>query len=72
MQFRSSKWIFVVKTLIKVGNLPQKEPHFAIRHFHNNIQGRKTILVRKLFILALAKCNLLNRTMSRFEARLVF
>ena len=62
MQFKSSKSIFVVKTLIKVGNLAQKLPHFAIRHFHNIIQGRK----------ALAKCNLLNRTTSRFEARLVY
>ena len=37
MQFRSSKLIFVVKRLLKLGNLAQKVPHLAIWHFYNNI-----------------------------------
>jgi hypothetical protein len=53
MQFRSSKLLFAIKRLLKLGNLAQKVPHVAI---YNNIcsndssiQGRKTFQVRKLF-----------------------
>ena len=54
MQFRSIKLIFVVKRLLKLGNLAQK---VAICLFYNSIcdnysssiQGRKTIQLRKLF-----------------------
>ena len=53
MQFKSSKLICVVKTLIKVGNLAQKVPHVAIYDNicsnYSSIQGRKTFQARKLF-----------------------
>ena len=55
MQFRSSKLIFVVKRLLKLGNLAQKVPHVAIYNNicsnYSSIQGRKTIQVRKLFTI---------------------
>ena len=56
--------------MLKKGPMLQFDTFTVI--FAAIIQGRKTILVRKLFILALAKYNLLNRTTSRFEARLVY
>ena len=37
MQFRSSKLIFVVKRLLKLGNLAQKVLYLAIWLFYNNI-----------------------------------
>ena len=52
IQFRSSKLIFVVKRLLKLGNLAQKVPHLAIWLFYNNIcnnfSSEETIEGRKL------------------------
>ena len=53
MQFRSSKLIFAVERLLKLGDLARKVPHVAIYNNicsnYSSIQRRKTIQVRKLF-----------------------
>ena len=60
MQFRSSKLIFVVKRLLKLGNLAQKVPHLQFDSFIiifatliqvENYSSEETIEGRKLHLI---------------------
>ena len=57
MQFRSSKLLFAIKRLLKLGNLAQKVPHVAIykQLFKNkkekNFSSEETIQGRKILIV---------------------